>query len=257
MRTAPLALRIAAALALVAAICIAAATVRAANPNALWEIVHGQCVPEYEQHGDPAPCAEVDLKNGVAHGYAVLKDIVGIAQFLLIPTERISGIESPALLRPGAVNYFASAWQARSFTEKALGRPMPPDTISLAVNSKFGRSQNLLHIHIDCIRADVRETLRGERGQIAGRWALLPEPLAGYRYRAIGVTSLDGQDPFALLAAGVPGARSDMGRYTLVVTAIEFGAAPGFVVLAHRADPAFGDRGSGEELQDHACALAH
>jgi len=31
---------------------------------------------------------------------------------------------------------------------------------------------------------------------------------------------------------------------------------PGFVVLADRADAATGDRASGEELQDHACAVA-
>ena len=35
---------------------------RAADPDALWKIVHDKCVPDQEQNGDPAPCALVDLR---------------------------------------------------------------------------------------------------------------------------------------------------------------------------------------------------
>src|SRR6202034_1461554 len=119
---------------------------------ALWEIVHGQCVPDEREHGDPKPCAAVDLSHGIARGFAILKDIRGQSQYLLIATQRIDGIESRALLSPHAPNFFADAWTARSFTEKALGRTMPWDALSLAINSQLGRSQNQLHIHIDCIR---------------------------------------------------------------------------------------------------------
>ena len=230
-----------------------------ANPNALWDIVHGQCVPDMQQHGNPKPCAEVDLARGVDGGYAILKDIKGASQFLLIPTRRIGGIESRALLAPGAVNYFAAAWTARSFTERALRSVVPRDMLSLAINSQFGRTQNQLHIHIDCIAADVREILRSERDHIGDRWSALTKPLAGRRYRALRITgdSLAGHNPFKLLASGIAGARAAMGRYTLVVAGMQFDAdQPGFVILAHRADLARGDFGSGEELQDRACALA-
>ena len=37
---------------------------RAADPDALWRIVHDKCVPDQEQNGDPAPCALVDLREG-------------------------------------------------------------------------------------------------------------------------------------------------------------------------------------------------
>ena len=64
-------------------------------------------------------------------------------------------------------------------------------------------------------------------------------------------------NPFEFLAAGLPGARGDMRSYTMVVAGARFpDRGPGFVVLAHRADPGVGDPGSGESLQDHACALA-
>jgi CDP-diacylglycerol pyrophosphatase len=232
--------------------CVAA---QAANPNVLWQIVHDQCVPDQQQHGDPKPCAEVDL----AGGFAVLKDISGASQFLLIPTTEIGGIEDPSLLAPLARNYFAEAWQARGFVEKALGHAMPRDMLSLAINSASGRTQDQFHIHLDCIRADVRDTLLRERPNIGWRWSLLKTPLAGRQYRAMRVTgsALFGHNPFKLPAWGVPGAHADMGQHTLVVVGMVFGGkVPGFVILDDHADLAHGDWGSGEELQDHGCALA-
>jgi CDP-diacylglycerol pyrophosphatase len=235
---------------------LAAVMAYSANPNALREIVDGKCIPNMQQHGDPKPCAQVDLTGGTARGFAILKDIRGASQFLLIPTEDVDGIESPALLAPDAVNYFDDAWTARSFTEKALGRTMPRDALSLAINSKYGRTQNQLHIHIDCIAPYVRDVLHNERYQIHHQWKLLDEPLAGHRYYAMRVVlaeTLVYVDPFQLLADGIVGAREDMGSYTLVVVGVE---KLGFIILADRADLMHGDTGSGEELQDHYCALA-
>ena len=240
------------------ALSLAGCARRAADPNALWEIVHGQCVPGQQMHGDPAPCVEVDLRDGVGRGYAVLKDLRGPTQFLLIPTARITGIESPALLAPDAPNYFAAAWQARTYVDERAGRALPRDDLSLAINSVFARSQDQLHIHIDCIRADVRDTLRQYAGQIGEHWAPLAPPLAGHRYLAIRVSGeqLGQANPFKLLADGVPGARQDMGRHTLVVAGATFDGQPGFIILDDHADRAAGDRGGGEWLQDHHCALA-
>jgi CDP-diacylglycerol pyrophosphatase len=240
-------------------IVLAHAIVAHADPNALWNIVHGQCVPDEQQHGDPKPCAEVDLKRGVAGGYAVLKDIRGATQFLLIPTKQIGGIESGALLEPHAANYFADAWRARHLVERVVGHAMPHDRLGLAINSELARSQNQLYIHIDCVRADVREALRRQRFEIGRRWKPLPILLAGHRYRAMRVTgsTLVGHNPFKLLAWGVPGARADMGHHTLVVVGMRYAHhVPGFVVLDHHADPAHDDKAGGEELQDHACAPA-
>ena len=123
--------RIAIAFGLLAALSCRDAAAQASNPNVLWQIVHGQCVPDQQQHRDPKPCAEVNL----AGGFAILKDISGATQYLLIPMSEIGGIEDPSLLAPLARNYFADAWQARGFVEKALGHAMPRDTLSLAINS--------------------------------------------------------------------------------------------------------------------------
>jgi CDP-diacylglycerol pyrophosphatase len=232
---------------------------RAYDPNALWNIVHGKCMPNQLAHGDPKPCVEVDLKNGAERGYAVLKDIRGATQYLLIPTQRIVGIESPALVAPDAENYFADAWNARGFVEKAVGHVLPIDTLSLAVNSEFARTQNQLHIHIDCILPDVRATLLKLRASIGANWAPLAEPVGGYGYWATRVMgpALDGTNPFKLLADGVPDAGADMKLRTLVVVGMRFeGDAPGFVILQDRADLLHLNFAAGARLQDRDCGLA-
>jgi CDP-diacylglycerol pyrophosphatase len=90
---------------LMAVLAVASCTPTAtADPDALWTIVSGQCVPDQLTTGAPAPCALVDLDGGESRGYAVLKDLVGATQFLLIPTGRIAGIESPQVLAPDAPN---------------------------------------------------------------------------------------------------------------------------------------------------------
>ena len=227
----------------------------AENPDALWNIVSTQCVPDQMQHGDPKPCASVDLKDG----YVILKDIRCRTQYLLIPTDRVTGIESPYLLAPGAPNYFAYAWGERGYVERAAGRALPRSAISLAINSAKARSQNQLHIHIDCIRPDVHQMLGRDLARIGDNWTPLSEPLVGgHYYRAMRVVAdtLEEKNPFTLLAEGVPSARTDMGKENLVVVGAEFDAGrPGFVILNSQVDPSAGDAGGGEELQDHDCAI--
>jgi CDP-diacylglycerol pyrophosphatase len=225
-----------------------------ADPNALWTIVHDTCVPDQETNGDPTPCSLVDVGDGQRGGYVVLKDLVGATQFLVIPTDRITGIEGPSLLEPDAMNYFAPAWRARSFVDARAGVAVPRDWMSLAINSAEARSQDQLHIHVDCVRADVREALSRHIADIGSDWTPFPEPLQGHAYLAMAVEgdNLDRTNPVQLLAARVRGAGDDMGHETLVVVGTYLAdGRPGFILLAGHADPATGDLGAGEELQDH------
>ena len=88
-------------------------------------------------------------------------------------------------------------------------------------------------------------------------WAPFPVPLAGHPYLARRVQGADLSDanPFTLLADGVPGARADMGHWTIVAAPTTLAGAPGFLLLADQLNPTTMDRASGEELQDHACAI--
>ena len=228
------------------------------RPNGLllWGLVHDRCVPDQRDHGAPAPCVQVSLREGEANGFVVLKDRAGVAQHLLLPTARITGIEDPAVLRPGAPNYFAAAWQARHFVEDRLGRPLGRDQLSIAVNSIYGRSQDQLHLHIDCLDRSVAAALRTAVVPEAARWSELPVPLKGrsYRIRWIAADRLAATNPFKLLAATQPGAEARMGAWTLaLVGAARPDGRLGFYLLADRFDPAKHDPASAEDLQDHAC----
>lgn len=234
-----------------AVVLVGAAVPAQADPDALWRLVNGQCVVDQVAHQNPAPCATVDLQAG----WAILKDYEGPLQYLLIPTAKITGIESPELLAPGAANYFGAAWQGRSFTEAAAGRALPRDWMSLAVNSSVARTQNQLHIHIDCVRADVHAALSRHQAEIGRSWAPFPAMLAGHTYDAI---YIDGDplsaNPFRLRADALHDPELEMGLQTLVVVGAVREGRPGFVILADRADGETGDFAGGEQLQDHrAC----
>ncbi|HEV2365468.1 MAG TPA: CDP-diacylglycerol diphosphatase [Caulobacteraceae bacterium] len=226
---------------------------QAADPNALWHVVHDLCVPDERTTGRPAPCSRVDI----AGGYAVLKDIRGSTQLLVVPTERLSGIEDPQLLRPGPPNYWQDAWDARDLFEKRAGRPVPRQDLGLAVNSIDGRSQNQLHIHIDCVRADVRDALAARAGRFGAAWSR-PMFLAGQRYRVMRLSGaeLGNRDPFKLLASGDRRARASMGLETLAVIGATLpDGRPGFFLLADRANLVRFDIGAAEQLLDHDCAV--
>ena len=226
----------------------------AAHPNALWHIVHDLCVPDMEARGRPAPCVIVDLN----HRYVVLKDIEGATQFLLLPTDQVPGIESPALLAPSAPNYWQAAWAARTLFEQKVGHPVPREDIALAVNSQYGRTQNQLHIHIDCVGAKVHTALAQHEDDITTQWSSLALGSYGRTYR---VRWIDGPDlnanPFKILFETDPVAHNDMARETLVVVGAQRrDGAAGFVLISDRAMPdTDDDPGAGEELMNHKCTV--
>ena len=189
---------------------------------------------------------EVDLDEGEQRGSAVMKDSDGPDQFLLVPTARITGIEDPAVRAPGAPNYFEDAWRARAYAEADAGGIVPRDWISLAVNSVAARTQDQLHIHIDCLSADVHQALAASAGLIGPTWTALPVPLAGDDYQAIAISALDSVNPFALATDSADAAVS-----TVVVVGAGTDEHPGFVVLRRAAAPDSDDPAAGETLQDH------
>ncbi|GAN53862.1 CDP-diacylglycerol diphosphatase [Tanticharoenia sakaeratensis] len=235
------------AYAAVAALAIGSTTaVLARDPDKLWKIVHDRCA----LHPDhPTPCTFYDE----AHGDALLHSLEGRGQYLLIPTARVPGMESPILLDPATPDYFAEAWDARARVGEAYGRTIPDTDISLAINSKPGRSQNQLHIHIDCIRPDVRQQLLAMVPHIGTKWQPLPQAILGVRYRAIWQPDLK-TSPFRVLASSLRDPGTEMRDHTLVAwPATRPDGQAGFVLLD---DHAHGlDFASGEIVQDHSCAI--
>ena len=234
------------------ALCLLAAGaylwLRPAHPDALWKIVSEQCLPNLQRTGQPAPCA---LANPAA-GYVVLKDQNGPLQYLLLPGAKITGIESPALLEAKTPNFFLQAWQARGVMARRYGHPIDDSMISLAINSEWGRTQNQLHIHLSCLRPDVRQQLQAADGRITPRWQ--PLTLDGQPWLARRVTQeeLAQRGAFRLLAEGVPGAKEAMGHYGLTMVRAKSGD---FLLLAIERDLLTLNLASAEEIQDHQCQL--
>lgn len=228
-----------------------------ADPSALWRIVHDACVPHAEAGEGPKPCEAVDLSEGEAEGVAILKDLVGVAQMLAIPTRRISGIEDPQMIAPDAPPVFADGWQAKALVERRLGRPLPREAVALAINSKWARSQDQLHVHVDCVAKPVAAALADYRLSLDDHWRAMTVPLAGRVYFARRLEFADFRDasPFRLLADGIEGAKADMGAYSLAAVGANFDGKPGFILLAD----SFSLEGGGhaEDIQDHGCDIAH
>lgn len=222
-------------------------SVRASDRDRLREIVEEQCVPHWLAAHDPAPCASVS-RGAPTRGYAVLADRKGGAHYLLIPTETISGIESPEVRAPGAPNYFGAAWDARKVLDGVIGEPLPQEAIGLAVNHVHARSQDQLHIHMSCVKRSVHDELYAAADHITSDWSSVT--IGGVDYYALRVMGkkLGKANPFELLANRLPGASETMGEFTLLVAGMKFKQGPGFVVLAGHAVP------GAELLLDSTCA---
>lgn len=241
-----------AVVALVALIGVAVSQFLRPNPDALWDIVHGRCVPAAERGGGTGPCVQVDLDGR----YAVLKDRVGIGQYLLIPTDRLAGIESPELIEPDIPNYWRAAWEARHFLIEAVHAPLAREEIGLAINSSSGRSQDQLHIHIDCMDPAVVASLKAWRAEIGPRWSDLPDPLMSHGYRALLLAEDDlrDTDPFKLLYEDVRRRGDAMADQTLLMTGVTLAdGRPGLILLND--EVGWEDSASAEDLLDHRCAL--
>jgi CDP-diacylglycerol pyrophosphatase len=226
------------------------AHIAALDPDALWKIVGGQCVPQEQAMGRPGQCTVVNL----AGHYAILKDISGITQHLLIPTERVTGIESPSILAPNAPEYWVDGWNERKVVEDSLGEPLAGNQFGLEINSQYRRTQQQLHIHMDCMRTTVIAALATYRDAPLDQWKW--DTLDGARYRIMRVTSLThNSNPFRIVSRDHSGPEA-MATQTILVT----GAGPspeqdGWLVVNSGMDVNAGT-GTAEGLLDHKCLLA-
>jgi len=220
------------------------------NADELRDIVFHQCIPNQQRHDNPAPCEDVNLGGG----YVLLKDRNGPLQYLLMPTWRINGIESPMLLHSKTPNYFWQAWQARRVMSARRGEAVPNSAVSLTLNSTLGRTQDHFHIHISCLRPDVRKKLNSEASRISSQWLPLPGGLddTPWLVRRVSEEELARRSPFLMLAQEVPGARAHMGHYALAMAQQPDGA---FVLLATERNLLNLNFAHAEQLQDHDCAL--
>jgi CDP-diacylglycerol pyrophosphatase len=231
----------------------AVGTVAAADRGLLWGVVQ-VCVTNHRLTGASFPCLEVSTDQGIARGFVVIRAPLAQTHIIVSPTLRTEGIEEQALQSPDAPNYFQYAWDARKYVIGSAERPLKDIDIGLAVNSRPGRSQDQLHIHVDCLRHRYAQQLRQhEASMSAEKWSRLPFALRGRYYWALLLNAHDlGQANIFRTAVTLlrisPGRVEDM--TVVVVPRLE----KGFYLLADQYTPGAMGKGHGEFLLDHSCS---
>lgn len=215
------------------------------SSDRLWQIVSQQCQPGQERYHDPGPCLAVSLDQG----YAIFNDARGPLHTLLIPTDRIPGIESEALLQNRAKNYFDYSWNQRHLLTQRAPFPVADGYLAQAINSRFGRTQNQLHIHLACLKPEVYSSLMQHLPD--DRWQPIAIPLNGRRYMGIRVSAT--ADPFAQLARYVRADHDAMANFGLLRVMLNAHEA---VLLTTRVDLMRLSVGNTESLLDTHCQLA-
>jgi len=211
----------------------------------LWHFVHDQCVPnQLAGKQPPLPCIRVDMDQG----YVIFKDKNGPLQYLHMPTQHVTGLEDPALLKASHTPYFSQAWHARDYMDRLLGRTIPVQDYAFTVNSKAGRSQNHLHIHISCVRPALRDRLLSMQAQFDSHWRPVPGGINGHAYqvRTLSLNELEQRGPIALTIASLAQAREDMANISLALYPL---SEQLFLLFA---DHRYGASAEGD-FQDHRC----
>ena len=211
--------------------------------GALWQVVRKLCLPMHAALGVALPCLAVDEERG----FVVIRAPGDATRIIVVPTVRTEGIESPSLLRDDAPNFWAYAWGEREWVASAAPRPLGWDDIGMAINSRPARTQDQMHIHVDCIDARLKKALAGAKLSTQ-RWSLLSlKPWGSYRVKRLPESGLE-RSVFLTVAKEVPGARTSMGLQTIAVAGVTGAKGErGFALLAK------GAGGSAEELLDHQC----
>lgn len=219
----------------------------------LWRVVQ-TCLADHSITGGSFPCLRVDTDGGLDRGYAVLRAPFERLHIIVTPTVRTIGIEDARLVKPEAPNYFADAWASRRFVSDDLVQKPSRSDLAMAINSKPGRSQDQLHIHVACVRPDVKRSVASLVGTLkpGGFVSVRVLPRAP-RYMAMPIAGPDlaGQNPFELVADVLKPA--DMADVTIVLVGNGSDDHPGFVLLARSRVHGIWDDAHGEVLLDGSC----
>jgi len=237
----------------------AAAAGPAISRGALWEVVR-TCVANHALTGAAFPCLEVNVSGGDERGFVILRAPLGAPDLILAPTRKIVGVEDPSLRNLEAPNYFEDAWNSRAFLSNGRQTPLARNDVALAVNSRFSRSQDQLHIHIGCFPRHVKKALEALAPELPqDKWARIGRSMngSGLWGRRVDQETLAGVNPFRLAAEVGPDEAESRSRSMIAVVGIQLAnGRGGFVLLASYDDPSHpNEQFSAEDFLDPSCSL--
>jgi len=222
--------------------------VGAFSRDSLWKHVQERClVPATPTHTD---CVIVDRQRG----FVLYKDAIGASHYLVIPDQPVGGVEDPRVWSDGKTHSaWTFGWQARDIVAKSIGKPLPDPLVGLAINARASRSQDQLHIHLDCISDRARDFLTTNK--IGTQWTDLS--FQGKPVRAMLIPSAQPTltvDPFDVVRQSAGGKEiADRGVFVGYIQPP--GGVAGFVVVDEPVDKAAGGNGHASDFLDRGCKL--
>lgn len=229
----------------------------------LWRIVSKQCIPQYiaqERTGQSLqpPCIDVVPSPTIEKGYAIFEDRKGPMHILLIPTEKIIGIEDRRLLEPETTDYFSKAWDSRHYLTRLANKTVSREMVSLTINSAWGRSQEQLHIHIACIRPEIKAHLVSQLEDFSDQWTSVEYGVNNdfYLVRTLTEKQFQEMSLFRRLANEIPDAEKEMGKYGMALVPYrDKNKQPMYLMLANKVDVMDLNLGYTGDIQDYQCDL--
>lgn len=122
-----------------------------ADPDALKKAIQEACLGKTV---DKAKCLAVE------DGAVVFRTQKPPYHYLLVPINHIAGIESPEFWQNDYPSWFTKAWKLRHLSAPWMGTNKTNSDVAIALNSKLRRTQDQLHIHMNCVRPEVIDVLK-------------------------------------------------------------------------------------------------
>ncbi len=193
--------------------------------GALWSVVR-TCQLAKTTLGIAAPC--IDIRSSYdGYSVAILRVPLSGAHLLVVPLTRIPGIEAPELRGPAGGAYLSAAWMARRDLHNGAD-VNDWDSFGMAINSAKNRSQDQLHIHVDCLTTQARASFK-KLISTDDRWKLLSN---GLWARVVHTEDLRVPNPFAMMSDVLPPSRDGLAAANLGVAGVRFlNGTRGFVLL--------------------------
>jgi CDP-diacylglycerol pyrophosphatase len=218
--------------------------------DVLWLALQG-CLLTKKTTGRSFPCLAVDLGDKNRPGTAVLRAPGQPTHTVVMPTAAVVGLEAPPLQQAPGNAYWKAALAARSYVVSTLKGGLSVEQVGIAVNAENGRTQDQLHIHLDCIKPNVRAALQRHSHRLREAWIGFPVRLerSYFMARRIDAAEVNSFNPFAALMQ-LPGREPDLRMTSFaIIPDAHTDRSKNFIMLAYRAPKAHA-----EMLLDHSCA---
>lgn len=176
--------------------------------------------------------------------FTIIKSLGTRYHYLFVPVTVIAGIESPEFWTTGYPAWFQKAWRFRHIAAPWLGNGVAAEKLGIAINSLPRRTQDQLHIHINCIRKDVQDEINS--AAFSKTWAPITlQSSGGQTFKGIALPGSNIPDDLLIKFYQSSSVEKKPANITLFAALTDKGKA---IVLEGQYDPENPTTGSAEDL---------